>query len=223
MATINSRQSGMTLEIRKNNARQQTINQQEHYPGPKKKTRRTCHLTDSEIEKFRSRLLVKRNDILNTVSGIKSEISTAKSNDAGPMDVADMAALNHTIEEDYKLLESERCVLDEIDKSLERIQEGTYGLCQECMEQIPKRRLQAIPWARYCVLCASEMQSWEQATNDKERQKWAEKHASRLQRLFKQWQKPLGIDSEEYCKHAMKEFLNYYDDPLRKSLTESLY
>jgi DnaK suppressor protein len=40
-----------------------------------------------------------------------------------------------------------------IDQALERIEDGEYGVCQECEEKISAKRLQAIPWAAYCVSC----------------------------------------------------------------------
>jgi DnaK suppressor protein len=44
-------------------------------------------------------------------------------------------------------------LLREIDAALGRIEDGTYGVCEDCECDINPRRLQAIPWARYCVAC----------------------------------------------------------------------
>jgi DnaK suppressor protein len=40
-----------------------------------------------------------------------------------------------------------------IDTALERLRSGRYGICEECEEPIPPNRLQAVPWARYCIHC----------------------------------------------------------------------
>jgi len=114
----------------------------------------------SDIERFKAGLLAKRHEILGTLSEIEDEISLAQNTQVGcaSMDAADKATTGHTIEEDYELLESEKHILEEIDDALKRIQEGKYGLCQECGGQIPKRRLQAIPWACCCVPCASKVE-----------------------------------------------------------------
>ena len=53
------------------------------------------------------------------------------------------------------------------------------------------------------------------------KQGWAQRRAGRIQHRFKQWQKPLGIDSDEYLKYLTKELVDCCDDPLRKSLVES--
>jgi DnaK suppressor protein len=40
-----------------------------------------------------------------------------------------------------------------VDEALDRLSAGDYGVCLECEQPIPPKRLQAIPWARYCVSC----------------------------------------------------------------------
>lgn len=44
-------------------------------------------------------------------------------------------------------------LLREIDEALERIHEGTYGVCSHCEEDISPKRLAAIPWAALCIAC----------------------------------------------------------------------
>jgi DnaK suppressor protein len=43
-----------------------------------------------------------------------------------------------------------------IDDALLRIKNGTYGICIECEEELQQKRLEAVPWARYCVSCAEK-------------------------------------------------------------------
>jgi len=58
---------------------------------------------------------------------------------------------------------------------------------------------------------------------DKEKkQRWARIHADRMQQKFQKWQKPLGIKSAEYRKYLVEELARSYDNPLRKSLIESI-
>lgn len=58
------------------------------------------------------------------------------------------------------------------------------------------------------------------AADEGAKQKWVEEHALRLQHLFEQWQKPLGINCEEYREFLTKQLSDYYDQPLQKSLIE---
>ena len=54
------------------------------------------------------------------------------------------------------------------------------------------------------------------------RDQWIEQHARQVQQLFQQWQHPIGIDGQEYRKHLEKELATYWDDPLLKTLIESI-
>lgn len=47
----------------------------------------------------------------------------------------------------------EHLKLKELNAALQRLEDGDYGVCQECGEAIAARRLRAIPWAKYCVVC----------------------------------------------------------------------
>jgi DnaK suppressor protein len=48
--------------------------------------------------------------------------------------------------------------LQEIDEALDRIEEGTYGICETCGEKISQKRLSAKPSARTCLKCAEQME-----------------------------------------------------------------
>ena len=49
--------------------------------------------------------------------------------------------------------DNDRRLLRLIDEALRRTETGDYGLCVNCGEPVPEKRLEAIPWARYCVRC----------------------------------------------------------------------
>jgi DnaK suppressor protein len=53
---------------------------------------------------------------------------------------------------------SEEETLEAIEAALERIEDGSYGLCEECNVRIPKTRLNAIPYATLCVRCAEQLE-----------------------------------------------------------------
>ncbi|MBN2474744.1 MAG: TraR/DksA C4-type zinc finger protein [Pirellulales bacterium] len=75
-----------------------------------------------------------------------------------PIHMADIGSDNYEQEFTLSLMQSEEETLDLIEASLERIEEGTYGVCEECGVKIPKTRLNAIPYASLCVKCASEQE-----------------------------------------------------------------
>ena len=118
----------------------------------KKKTNRS-ELTPAAIGKFRALLLAKRNEILGTVICIEDEILRKHISDSSrfPTYMADLGTDNYEREFALELMESQRTLIVEIDKALNRIDSGTYGICEGSGKPIPKARLAAIPWARYCV------------------------------------------------------------------------
>ena len=59
-------------------------------------------------------------------------------------------------------------------------------------------------------------------SSQKEKEEWADEHARRIQQQFEQWQKPFGIDSAEYFRYLRRELLDSCEDPLKKSLIESI-
>jgi DnaK suppressor protein len=75
-----------------------------------------------------------------------------------PIHKADLGTDNFERESTLSLIENEEETLGRIEASLERIEDGTYGDCEECGRKIPKTRLNAIPFATLCVECASELE-----------------------------------------------------------------
>jgi DnaK suppressor protein len=76
-----------------------------------------------------------------------------------PIHMADIGSDNFEQEFTLSLMENEGVTLDQIESSLERIEEGTYGQCEECGVKIPKARLNAIPYATLCVRCAEQQEN----------------------------------------------------------------
>jgi DnaK suppressor protein len=113
-------------------------------------------LTPEDLRKFRALLIAKRNEILGDVSFMEDEMIRKSRGDASvaPADPADMGSDTCDLDNALGLMASERKILQEIKSALRRIDEGTYGICELGGEMIPRPRLRAIPWARYCVACA---------------------------------------------------------------------
>ncbi|OAI56012.1 hypothetical protein AYO47_09310, partial [Planctomyces sp. SCGC AG-212-M04] len=72
-----------------------------------------------------------------------------------PMHLADMGTEEYLHDLNATLLENQEYLAGEAKAALERIDQGTFGECEECGESIPAARLEAIPYARYCVQCAA--------------------------------------------------------------------
>jgi len=76
-----------------------------------------------------------------------------------PYDSADWAGKSH---EEWIFLQKnsvDMAVLREIEDALDRLRDGTYGTCMDCGIAISRKRLEAVPWARYCVTCQERRQT----------------------------------------------------------------
>jgi DnaK suppressor protein len=114
-------------------------------------------LTADEIDHFQQLLLEKRREILKNVNEIEDEALKKSRLDASgdlssmPIHMADLGTDNFEQEFALGLMDGERKLLREIDDALLRITEDRYGICEGTGKAIPKVRLEAQPWARYCV------------------------------------------------------------------------
>ena len=73
-----------------------------------------------------------------------------------PTNMAELGSDNFDQEFTLGLLRSEQDALDQIEAAIERIENGVYGQCEKCGMNIPKPRLDAIPFATLCIQCASQ-------------------------------------------------------------------
>ena len=123
----------------------------------RKKNANRDGLSHAEIEEFKAVLWAKRNEILGNVTTMENEVLRRDRNDSSnlPTHMADVGTDNYEIDNIIGIMDSERKILIEIDLALNRIDNNKYGICENNGEPIPKARLEAIPWARYCVACAS--------------------------------------------------------------------
>jgi RNA polymerase-binding transcription factor DksA len=110
-------------------------------------------LTQKDIQELKGSLLARRRELLGDVVSMESGVLRKERSDLSnlPIHMADAGTDSYEIENTLGLVESERRLIADIDDALERIEIGTYGICEGSGKPIPKARLRAIPWARYCV------------------------------------------------------------------------
>jgi DnaK suppressor protein len=97
-----------------------------------------------------------RADILKELDDSISTERRAPQRDVG--DFYDDAESEKGRQLNHLLSERDRSKLARIDDALEKIEDETYGLCDECGCDIPKKRLNVLPFARCCIECQSEME-----------------------------------------------------------------
>ena len=116
----------------------------------------------ADMKAYRERLLLLRARLRGDVNQL-ADAALKKNGGEGngnlssmPIHMADIGSDNFEQEFTLTLMQSEEETLEAIEAALERIEDGSYGLCEECNVRIPKTRLNAIPYATLCVRCAEQ-------------------------------------------------------------------
>ena len=121
-------------------------------------------MTQAELASYRKQLLDLRNRLNGDVSHLTTEALRNTGGEASgslsntPIHMADLGTDNFEQEFTLGLIQNEEQALDEIGAALERLEQRTFGRCEECQKEIPRARLQAIPYTRYCVECARKLE-----------------------------------------------------------------
>lgn len=104
------------------------------------------------------RLLKMRREVLQEVQSA-SAASRELGQDGVP-DIGDMSYNTTSRELLLNLNETQIRKIRDIDAALERLEEGEYGICAACEEEIPARRMEVRPFSRYCVDCKAEVEQF---------------------------------------------------------------
>jgi DnaK suppressor protein len=122
-------------------------------------------LTKRDLDHFRKLLMEKRAELLGDVASLQTDTQNNGGNLSNmPLHMADVGSDNYEQEFTLGLMESERKILREIDEALDRIKRGTYGVCPEAGTAINRARLDAKPWAKYCIEVARERERFGQGS-----------------------------------------------------------
>jgi DnaK suppressor protein len=108
-------------------------------------------LTKDELKSFENKLLDRRVQIEKNLTGTALELDGMR--DLELNDEGDYAAASAETAVDSAILVQQRKELAEIDLALDKIKNGTYGICEMCEEPIGKPRLEVKNFARFCITC----------------------------------------------------------------------
>lgn len=117
-------------------------------------------LTKPQLEAFAKLLKEKRDHLIEEAKRTLDNDMVVPSEER--MDEVDQASSEYMQAFSFRLRGRERFLMGKIDKALRKIDEGEYGLCEECDESISLKRLQARPEAQLCIQC-KEAQEKEEA------------------------------------------------------------
>lgn len=105
-------------------------------------------MSDLNIDNIKENLLTERDALFTKLNG--NDLSV---DDTETPDPVDLAVQNYSKNVLLAVSENDSRQLQMIDEALKRIEDEEYGSCQNCGKEIVPKRLQAVPWARYCLSC----------------------------------------------------------------------
>jgi DnaK suppressor protein len=116
------------------------------------------------MKSIKDMLLKMREELVRGIARRSKATAVSGVSDIG--DILDSVSEERTRELDMILTDREKQKLKQIDDALDRIEEKTYGLCEECGVKIPRARLKVVPFAKYCVECKEAIEREEKYTRE---------------------------------------------------------
>lgn len=116
-------------------------------------------LNKKDLTEYKKLITKRKNEIMDAIERISEDTLKKSQKDASgdisgyTFHMADVATDNYDREFSLGLASNDRQSLYELDDALKRIEEGTFGVCEECKTVLTKARLKALPYARLCLNC----------------------------------------------------------------------
>jgi DnaK suppressor protein len=114
-----------------------------------------------DLSQLKKILIQQLRDLLGRSDCSLDELNVADNNIS---DLLDRASQISEREFSHHLCSREKLHMRKIERSLQDIEEGVYGLCEQCGEDISLKRLKARPTARYCIDCKTQLEKTEKLT-----------------------------------------------------------
>ena len=115
-------------------------------------------MDEKQLAEIREQLLQMREDLLNEAE--RAYAASQSLGKDGVPDIGDMSSNSYNQEVLMNLSETQRARVRDIDAALDRMDNGVYGLCARCEEEISLRRMEVRPFSRYCVECKTEVEKF---------------------------------------------------------------
>ncbi len=116
-------------------------------------------MNKTQLKKFKTLLTEKRDEIVKKAKQTLEEDMTLDANDLP--DEMDLASSEYLQSFTFRLRGREKSFLDKIQKALAKIEDGSFGTCEECGEEISVKRLEARPETTLCIKCKEDQERLE--------------------------------------------------------------
>jgi len=113
-------------------------------------------MENKKVKLFREKLVQKKKEILEAYE--KNKTYGKEADEEGAQDIADKASNSYTKEFLFSLSNSERDLLQLVDEALVRLEGHRFGFCVVCEDEMERKRLEAVPWAKRCIACQEKQE-----------------------------------------------------------------
>lgn len=118
-------------------------------------------LNQKDLKRFKNMLEESKRTLLNSAKKTLVEESNFDTDDLP--DEIDLASSEYNQSMVFRLRDREKFLLRKIDRALARIEEGSFGICERCEEDISVKRLEARPVTTLCIRCKEEQEKKEKS------------------------------------------------------------
>jgi DnaK suppressor protein len=118
-------------------------------------------LSQKDLKAFKKSLEEMRKQIIETARKTMEEESNFDTDDLP--DEIDQASSEYAQSMAFRLRDREKFLLKKVEKALQRVEDGSFGVCERCEEQISLKRLQARPVTTLCIRCKEEQEKKEKS------------------------------------------------------------
>lgn len=117
-------------------------------------------MNKKDLKKFEKLLMAERDRLTGSIKNIEdaSRYESGRDNSGDLSSYAESGTDNFELETALNIASGESNWLNEVSEALVRVQKGTFGTCEGCEKEIPRKRLEAFPSAKYCVPCQEEIE-----------------------------------------------------------------
>jgi DnaK suppressor protein len=118
-------------------------------------------VNQKDLQRFKTMLEESRQTLLQSAKRTLTEESNFDTDDLP--DEIDLASSEYNQSMVFRLRDREKFLLKKIDKALGRIEDGSFGICERCEEEISPKRLEARPVTTLCIRCKEEQEKKEKS------------------------------------------------------------
>ncbi len=108
------------------------------------------------LDYYKKKLQARREELLRAIS--RTEQEGREADEDPTVDLADKAANSYTKEFLFGQTHNDRALLQLVEDALRRIKDESFGQCVSCEQELQQKRLEAVPWTRYCINCQEKQE-----------------------------------------------------------------